>query len=162
MTAHAVFPAIRVLVHRALRVWRTLFVSPSTGNLLQADVLAEVTLHVLSNGQFKSIASKVEDGPDNRIHRMLMEALVRSATDLGLQRGVGLNWLALNKGYPYMGPMPCDKCGQGIAADEIAVVTVRPPVVLHPGCAGPPARPSAPSAPCSPPTPDCGARKGVE
>ena len=71
------------------------------GNLLVADIIAECTIHVLSNGTSKTWASKV---PNQPAAEALIQGMLNTSMQVGKQFGVGINWQALGQMYPYTGP----------------------------------------------------------
>lgn len=76
------------------------------GSLLVADILAEVTLHIMTTGEFKAITSKYEDSPAQPISQRLVEGLIFTAINIGKERGVFINWANLERQYPFPGPQP--------------------------------------------------------
>lgn len=86
-----------------LDFFRNLFVPH--GNLLVRDIVAEVTLHVMDDGQRKAIVSKFEDTPDHRLRQALVQHLIFTGIDVARERGIGINWEAVARAYPFQ-PAP--------------------------------------------------------
>ena len=76
------------------------------GNLLTAEILAEVTLHILGTGEFKAISSKYEDTREKPISQRLVEGLIYTAIQIGKERGVAINWPELQRQHPFAPPAP--------------------------------------------------------
>ena len=101
-----------------------------SGNLLVRDLLAEVTVHITSDGQRRVLTSKVE-GPG--VHQVV-QGLVGAAIDLGHQFGISVNWVAMNQVAPYQGVNQCFVCKADITPKEPFVWVLNPGRVGHIKC----------------------------
>lgn len=75
-------------------------------NLLGADLLAEVTLHLTAEGARKAIVSKLDDDTQHDVRQRLIQALIFTAIDLARERAIGINWGEVSKLHPFQGPGP--------------------------------------------------------
>lgn len=73
-------------------------------NLLTQEILAEVTVFLMNNGQRKSIISKIEDDANRTLRQQVVQALIFAAIDVAKERAIGINWQGLSQLYPYQGP----------------------------------------------------------
>ena len=103
-----------------------------SGNLLVADLTAEVAVHVLSNGQRKTLIAKMDD---LQAAHHAVQGLVFGAIEVGQQHGVSVNWIAMNRLAPYPGAEPCHVCKEPVLATEPAVWVSQPPRFGHLRCA---------------------------
>lgn len=70
------------------------------GNLLTAEILAEVTLHLLTTGEAKTVISKFADGPEQRVSQGLIQALINGAISVARERHISINWPAVATLHP--------------------------------------------------------------
>ena len=87
---------------RVLRVLQRLF-APQ-GNLLTADIVAEVTLHLMSDGQRKAVVSKFEDNGTQDRRQQMVQHLIFTGIELARVGAIGINWQALAQMYPPPAP----------------------------------------------------------
>ena len=70
------------------------------GNLLTADIVAEATLHLMSDGQRKAIVSKFEDNPTQDRRQQMVQHLIFTGIEVARVGAIGINWQALAQMYP--------------------------------------------------------------
>jgi hypothetical protein len=100
------------------------------GNLLIRDLLAEVVMHIASDGVRRTSFSKFE-GP---VAHHVVQGLVHSGIEFAQANGITINWVAMNHVLPYQGVNPCAVCQQPIQPNEPFVMVLNPPKVGHLRC----------------------------
>jgi hypothetical protein len=100
------------------------------GNLLVRDLLAEVSMHIASDGVRRTSYSKFE-GP---VAHHVVQGLVHSGVEFAAANNISINWVAMNHMLPYQGVNPCAVCGQPIQPNEPFVMVCNPPKVGHLRC----------------------------
>ncbi len=70
------------------------------GNLLTADIMAEVTMHVLTDRQVKTIISKYPDNPQQEVTQALIQGLLNAAVGIAKERRVSIDWNVLRQAHP--------------------------------------------------------------
>ena len=73
------------------------------GNLLTADILAEVTMHVMSDLSSKTSLSKFPDNAHGQVAQAIIQGLIHEAIRLAKERHISLNWpgiAAMHPPYP--------------------------------------------------------------
>lgn len=75
------------MIRRGL-VWLRETLWPAHGNLLGPDVLAEVTIHIMTDFSRKVYVSKLAAPP--AVLAKIVESVVRTGEDIGRQHGISL------------------------------------------------------------------------
>lgn len=70
------------------------------GNLLTADIIAELEITILSTGECKAGISKFHDNQEQHVAQAIINGGIQHLVSFARERGISINWDILKQMYP--------------------------------------------------------------